>query len=936
MGIIIYLYVFAILTHYTDYDIIILLNVLNRGKQIQNVMLRLDLTIILQAGVDMLEENYIAKSGSTSSEWLPLWMHHEDTGGIMQYLLDEFISESFCVSCGISSSELRKISLFAAYVHDIGKATIGFQYKISLKVTERIEALEHFGVFIPDIMDMNEIRKTPHCLAGEEILSYSGCNDSIAAIIGSHHGTPYDTGKLFDQNLNKNNKDIEGYENYFGTASNRELFEKSWKKIIDKALKKSGMDLLSDLPVISSNAQMLISGLLIAADWIASNTEYFPLINIDNTGSEGMYPDRIEKAWSEIEFPNIWQPTNEQYYETLFKNTFGFESRKMQRNILDIVGKSENPGLFILEAPMGEGKTEAALASAEILAAKLHKKGVFFGLPTQATANGIFPRIQQWAGKQSDEDYHSIQLKHGSSALNETFQKIQRGIPGDEEESESGLIVHSWFCDSKRSCLADFVVATVDQMLMSALKRRHVMLLHLGLSEKVVVIDEVHAYDAYMNQYLEMALRWLGAYHTPVILLSATLPAQRRMSLIRAYLQIKKSDSSFEENISYPLLTWTDCDEIKQEALESDRKSKSVLIKLCHNDDIAEIAKKAVQSGGCVGIIMNTVSRAQKMYDELHCITDDIILYHAQYIMPDRLKKEDELLKRIGKSSTYSERNGLIVIGTQVLEQSLDIDFDLLITDICPIDLLLQRIGRLHRHTRSERPEAFRAPVCCVVADEYENESITGSKRIYGEWLLKETFRILPEKIILPDDISPLVQKVYSAHDDSREYNDFISDQDIKKSKAEAFRLKSPKCRDIHNMFERCVNDRNNDAEASVRDGLSSIEALVMKKKTDGSVYFIDDTPLAYELTEDECIKIASQILKLPSAFCQKWNADKTIRELEEKCKPYIVRWQTSYLLNGKLVLFLDENAEAELGGYRLKYSFEYGLKYAKESGENE
>ena len=117
----------------------------------------------------------------------------------------------------------------------------------------------------------------------------------------------------------------------------------------------------------------------------------------------------------------------------------------MQRNILDIVGKSENPGLFILEAPMGEGKTEAALASAEILAAKLHKKGVFFGLPTQATANGIFPRIQQWAEKQSDEDYHSIQLKHGSSALNETFQKIQRGIPGDEEESESGLIVHSWF-----------------------------------------------------------------------------------------------------------------------------------------------------------------------------------------------------------------------------------------------------------------------------------------------------------------------------------------------------------------------------------------------------------------------------------------------------------------------------------------------------------
>ena len=101
-------------------------------------------------------------------------------------------------------------------------------------------------------------------------------------------------------------------------------------------------------------------------------------------------------------------------------------------------------------------------------------------------------------------------MKHGSSALNTCFQKIQRGIP--EQETDSGLIVHSWFCDNKKACLADFVVATVDQMLMMALKRKHVMLLHVGLSEKVVVIDEVHAYDAYMNEYLEMALQWLGYY----------------------------------------------------------------------------------------------------------------------------------------------------------------------------------------------------------------------------------------------------------------------------------------------------------------------------------------------------------------------------------------------------------------------------------------
>ena len=130
---------------------------------------------------------------------------------------------------------------------------------------------------------------------------------------------------------------------------------------------------------------------------------------------------------------------------------------------------------------------------------------MFFGLPTQATANGIFPRILSWAEKQSTEFYHSVQLNHGSATLNSLFQNIQMGIP--QEESDSGLIIHNWFCDSKKACLADFVTATVDQMLMLALKRKHVMLLHLGLSEKVVVIDEVHAYDAYMSEYLEMALQ---------------------------------------------------------------------------------------------------------------------------------------------------------------------------------------------------------------------------------------------------------------------------------------------------------------------------------------------------------------------------------------------------------------------------------------------
>ena len=339
---------------------------------------------------------------------------------------------------------------------------------------------------------------------------------------------------------------------------------------------------------------MLLSALLITADWIASNSEFFPLINVDDTGIDTDYEQRIAFALDRLDLREKWRSERSAYDGGVFKDTFGFLPSSIQKEVLDIVEKSTSPGLFILEAPMGCGKTEAALSSAELLAKKCRKNGLFFGMPTQATANGIFPRMLSWAEKQSEEYFHSVILRHGSASFNDAFKNIQKGIP--DEDTDSGLVVNSWFCDSRKACLADFVVATVDQLLMMALKRKHVMLLHLGLSEKVVIIDEVHAYDAYMNQYLERALQWLGKYHTPVILLSATLPSKRRMSLIRAYLGQKKSDEKYEKALAYPLLTWTDGKNIAQKALTYNGEHKTVSIKK-GADDIYGIIQKTVDKG---------------------------------------------------------------------------------------------------------------------------------------------------------------------------------------------------------------------------------------------------------------------------------------------------------------------------------------------------
>lgn len=867
----------------------------------------------------------MAKTGKNSSEWLPLLQHLQDTADIMSCLCDEFLSPSFAKACGLEQEKFRKLAVFLAAVHDIGKATVIFQYKIGRNLPERRSALESAGIVFPDYYVKENAVKTPHALAGEEILNLLGCPKCVSAVVGSHHGVPAES----FQDLSMPKFEIAFYENYYGRdKENARVLQDIWQTIFDMALEYAGFSDVSELPQIDCSAQMLLSGLLIMADWLASNTELFPLLSLEELKPTD--PMRAEHAWKRLDFPQMWKPEKVIMSDDDFKETFGFAPRSVQSEVLKIVENSENPGIYIFEAPMGCGKTETSLAASEILGAKFGKNGVFFGLPTQATANGIFPRILSWAETQSTELYHSVQLNHGSAALNPLFQNIQRGIP--QEESDSGLIIHNWFCDSKKACLADFVTATVDQMLMLALKRKHVMLLHLGLSEKVVIIDEVHAYDAYMNEYLEMALQWLGSYKTPVILLSATLPSARRMSLIRAYLGIKKSDDSFEKEQGYPLLTWTDGKDIHQRRLSYDGAHKTVSVRKCADDDVVSIAKNVTENGGCVGIIVNTVRRAQ-MFAELLQDNAKVLLYHAQFVLPDRAKKEKQLVDLVGRKSTHESRNGLVVVGTQVLEQSLDIDFDMLITDICPVDLLLQRMGRLHRHDRGERPDTAQTPVCYVVTDEYTDKH-SASRKIYSDWLINKTFDILPDSITLPDDISQLVQEVYSATGDEC-YDKYIDKQKNSIGRAGSFRIRKPKDSDIHRLLSRPIGtDDEQLAQAAVRDGISSFDVLLMQLRSDGSIHFLPDQYGGAKISEypddEQCRQIAEQKLRLPTMFCQSWNIDKNIRELENNCMKYISGWKKSSWLKGQLVLFLDDDLNGELDGYDLHYSFEKGLEFTK------
>lgn len=402
-------------------------------------------------------------------------------------------------------------------------------------------------------------------------------------------------------------------ENFYGLQGAESdsgiRWETLWQEWFIFALQQCGYTDISQLPQLNLSCQVLLSGLLIMADWIASNTTYFPLLALDDSGHTLPYPLRTQEAWAQLSLPDKWEPTLFSMDSETFHHRFGFVFNSVQQTVLQTVEQSYRPGIHISETQMEVGKTEAALGAAELLASKMGCGGIFFGLPTQATSNGIFPRLKQWAQQ------HGIRLAHGMSQLNEDYTALFCGhATQNEDDDATGLIARRWFEGRKQALLSDFVIGTVDQLLMATLKQKHLMLRHLGLHGKVVIIDECHAYDTYMNRYLDRALNWLGTYHVPVILLSATLPARRRTELILAYQNrhaAVSSDLSWQVSQAYPLLTWTDGPDVFQHAIPIDTPSHSVRIRIGTAHQIQKYVASAITQGGCIGVIVNTVNQEQ-------------------------------------------------------------------------------------------------------------------------------------------------------------------------------------------------------------------------------------------------------------------------------------------------------------------------------------
>ena len=884
---------------------------------------------------------------SNTGLWLPLIMHLEDTTGILKKIMDDWVTEGIVKASGLSFENLKLMAVFSAGVHDIGKSTCYFQEMITRGLPSIREVQKEYISYPRDLQP----GKTPHAKSGAAILDYLEAPDEVSGIcqiVGAHHG------KTLAQNDFLSDLPEEYEQNFFGEEEDRELWEGTWDYFLKDALRNAGLDSMEELPSVKLPGQILITGLLIMADWIASNTNFFPLIPVTQvTDYSEYYPDRVEKAWNDLHLEKPWESESCPFNDEEFNTIFGFSPNDIQKAMIKMASNVDNPGLIICEAPMGIGKTEAALAAATILNAKEKEGGLFFGLPTQATANGIFTRIEKWGETQSTQFRHSIRLAHSMAAYNNEYRKLlTKNTTSIDIDEGNGIVVNDWFNGKKQALLADFVISTVDQMLMAGLQQKHFMLRHLALSGKVVIVDEVHSYDVYTDQYLKAVLSWLGVYRVPVILLSATLPAQKRVELTEAYTGIVDSDDiSWKLNRGYPLLTWTNGQKVEQETIPSIAEKKCVQIHWMQKTELVLRISSLLADGGCAGVIVNTVREAQTTAKSLRNALPQeykIIVYHAKYVISDRMRKEETISRSVGKKSSLRERNKVIVVGTQVLEQSLDIDFDVLFTQLCPMDLFLQRVGRLHRHSRN-RTEKLSMPSVYFITEE-DGGWDKASEKIYSRWLMLRTYRKLRniDKLTLPEDIPSMVQDIYDdglligENNDDYKFSkkEFFQNKLSKISRAKAFLMRAPSNADldyfsIAGMNNNDVGNTDSGARMCVRDIKNSVDVLLVWMDDDQSIHYFpwqkvesDDSlsPL-HAPSQDQCIDLMQQKVGLPYAMTMDFNIDSTIRALEEINQTKLSSWQESPLLKGELFFVLDKNWKASVNGYIIKYSEEYGLE---------
>lgn len=820
---------------------------------------------------EALYHRYWGKAGSDDGQrnsYHLLPYHCLDVAALGRQLLkpDMPLCKQLAKQLKVEPEWLRTLFVFCLALHDLGKFARAFQglrQELSVdlvKANSRMpysERHDSLGFCLwQETLQTKLLEQLPsNESAGNEWLFHL---EPWLEIVTGHHGMPPKT-KLRTRNFFEL-EDEQAAMAFVQDAIALFLGDFDFQPLLDKALKKR-----------LKSVSWQLAGVAVLADWLGSNQDHFKYCDKPKDLNVYWREIAIKKAEDAVNaLPKAPDVASFQTIENLFP--FIQQPTPLQKYAIN-EALTELPQLFILEDVTGAGKTEAALILTQRLMAQGLADGLYIALPTMATANAMYKRLGNVYRKfyQSGSE-PSLILAHGARELSQAFQDsvvlakqsitdgdYLNGKNEEDQELSATAYCNAWLADSrKKALLADVGVGTLDQALLAVLPARHQSLRLLGLGRKILLVDEVHAYDSYMQKLLDALLEAHARQGGSVILLSATLPQTMRETLVNAFHKgLGQAAPTLNDPAHYPLATHTPAATVEQQIDTREAVKRTVNIQRLDSEDevIAQI-RLAVAAGQCVCWIRNTVKAARQSYQDLLDAGIDanrLSLFHSRFAMIDRQDIENRTLQYFGDGSTPEHRKGQVLIATQVVEQSLDLDFDVMITDLAPIDLIIQRAGRLMRHIRDAQGKRLGqegvkdrrgTPTLYLfspdpIADADANwlkPDHAGTQAVYphiGQLWLTAKHLLERGQFTMPDDARDLIEGVYS-FDAEADIPDVLLDASMQAT-----------------------------SKTMVQKSMADLNVLKLNKGyTRSSGDWDEETRIPTRLTEEETVSVALAILE--------------------------------------------------------------------------
>lgn len=864
--------------------------------------------------LDLLWAKYDPQTG----QYHTLLYHLLDVAAVAWVMWEQVLSVSqhrwLCDVLRSDEDTTRRLLAFLAGLHDIGKATSAFQRKAPVVYNQLLAVgmLDERPVEVPHGVHSAVILRRLLEAIGIDTFTAR----IIAAVIGGHHGAWISFTELGKQ----------------GHSAGGEMWQQLQASLFDHLRRVFDMEAL---PLPDDEQQLnlfaaFLSGFVSVCDWVGSHEEYFTYHTAQDKPEE-YFERSVTQAQFALEELGWfgWRPPQTR---SSFAEMFAFQPNDFQRTasaIFDAI--AAQPRLILVEYLTGGGKTELALYLADVLMNTYGLSGTYIAMPTQATSNQMFERVSRYLNARYPAESINLQLAHAQAEFHPLYQQFQSH--GQREGNESGIVAERWFQNRKRTLLAPFAVGTVDQAMMSVLQAKHHFVRQYALSHKVVVFDEIHSYDTYMNEIIARLMSWLTGLGSPLLLLSATLPVSSRARLVS-----QVGGHGHISSVPYPRMTVVTAQgQVEVHALP---RPPSRTLNLQYIDgDLQRLGDELAtlySAGGCIAVICNTVGESIEVARYLHhhpaILPDDVMLFHARFPSAWRGDIERQVLDRFGKEGQRPER--AILVATQIIEQSLDLDFDVMVTRTAPIDLLIQRAGRLHRHARS-RPPHLITPTLIIRAPEFKDDvpQFGVDEAIYQRFILLRTWLVLRGRptLNLPDDLDTVMNFVYDdleVTDVSEAYSRALEtayDEMALKDTRSSFRgtqhlIALPDNEQLVGAFSERLPD-DEDHNISTRDIEPSIDIICLGTMDNAALPALPQRRLTQEdVKQLLCYKIAVRDKKLVRAI-------KAALEPDE-------RWERiAGLRFARAVLFQDGEYTIPGTQMRLTLSSLYGLEYdTKES----